>query len=131
MRNSKSLSYSLVWIVASVILFFTGLVVAVTSKMTGVGDLGTFIWVAAALSMLVYVFYSAFLWFKLKKGSAFNNLVTAYIILAFLFVLGGLVGAVLTYPDGLNVFFGGLGMLAFFWIVKLFTFIFSKESDFQ
>ena len=131
MLKSKNISFSLVWIVATVILFFTGLVLAVTSTWTGTKNLGTIIWVSSLVSMLAYLFYSAFLWFKFKKGNAWNNFVTAYIILAFLITLGGLVGAFLTYPQGMKTFLIGLGMFGGYWLFKLVGFMFSKESDFE
>lgn len=131
MLKSKTFSFSLIWIISSVILFFAGLVIAASSGAIGTKDLGTYMWMFAMLSMLAHVFYSAILWFKFKKGNALNNLVTAYIILAFLFTIGGLVGAVLTYPDGLTTFLVGLGMFGVYWLLKLVIVIFSKESSFE
>lgn len=132
MLKTKIFSPSLIWIVTSVFMFFIGLILAAMSSLMGDSQLGRFLWITGFLSMLVYVFYSAVLWFRFKKGSAFNNLVTAYIILSLLFTITGLVGAFLTYPDGLKVFLIGLGMMGGYWLIKIFHLvIFTKDSDFE
>lgn len=127
--KSKTYSVTLFWAISSVILLFAGLVLAASSGSSGTNNLGSTMVMISILSMLVYVFYSVILWFKFKKGNMLNNLVTAYVILSFLFIIGGLVGAFFTYPDGLPAFLVGLGMMGGFWVIKFFTLIFSKESE--
>lgn len=129
--KSKTYSITLFWAIFSVILLFAGLVLAASSGSSGTNNLGSIMVMISILSMLVYVFYSVILWFKFKKGNMLNNLVTAYIILSFLFIIGGLVGAFFTYPDGLTAFLVGLGMMGGFWIIKFFTLIFSKENKLE
>lgn len=131
MHNPKTYPVALIWALTSVILMFTGLVLAASSGASGTNNLGATLVMLSFLSLLIYVFYSIFIWFKFKKGKMLGNLVTAYILLSILFILGGLVGAFLTYPDGLTAFLFGLGMLAAFWLTKFFTLIFTKESEFE
>lgn len=120
--------FSLIWIVASVLLLFIGMIVSAAGSLSGLGNLGLIMTVTANISILLYIFYSAFQWFRFKKGDGLSNLVTAYIILAMLFTFGGLIGAFLTFPDAFYFFFAGLGMFALYWFYILFKNILKKEE---
>ena len=131
MPKSKANLFPFAWIVSSVLLFFIGIFLSASSEWSGFGNLGTYLWVIGLISIFFFTIYSTFLWFKLKKGDGIKNLITAYNLLAFLFTIGGLVGAFLTFPDGFTFFIAGLSMFALYWIVRLIVTIFKSEEDFQ
>lgn len=119
--------FSLGWIVVSVLLVFVGSIVSAAGSLSGSRYLGIYITVGGIISILIYIFYSAFQWFKFKKGEGLANLATAYIILAMLFTFGGLIGAFLSFPEAFYYFFVGLGMFALYWFVILFKNVFSND----
>ncbi|MGI9526076.1 MAG: hypothetical protein ACR2MS_03080 [Weeksellaceae bacterium] len=132
MLKSKNFQrFQFYWIIISVTLFFLGLVFASTSVLIGYIPAGQFLLGISSVSIIIYLLVSILQWFKFKKGNGIKNLITAYILLAALLILGGLIGAFLTYPQGMQFFLLGMGMLGGFWILKLIQFIFMKEEDFH
>lgn len=131
MHKPKTYSATLIWAITSVVLLFIGMILAASSGASGTNNLGSRLVMLSFLSILVYFFYSLIIWFKFKKGNMLNNLVTAYILLSFLMIIGGFIGALLTYPDGMTAFLIGLGMLGGYWLMKFFTLLFTKESEFK
>ena len=115
MHNSKQ-QFSLIWIVLTVITLFVGMIVSAAGSLSGFKNLGLYMIAGAIVSIIFYVLYSAFQWFQFRKGEGLANLIIAYIILAILFTLGGLVGAFLTFPDAFYFFFAGLVMFGVYWI---------------
>ncbi|MXV37071.1 hypothetical protein GO491_00050 [Flavobacteriaceae bacterium Ap0902] len=118
------------WIIISIILLFLGLFTASSSIMIGYVPVGQFLMIISGSSILIYLIVAILQWFRFKKGHGFKNFITAYILLSILMILGGLAGALFTYPDGMTIFITGLGLLGGFWVFKLIQFIFMKEEDF-
>lgn len=123
--------FSFWWIILSVLIFFGGIFLSSTSVLTGNKTIGTVFLATGMVSILTFVFYSISQWFQFKKGHGLKNLITAYVFLAFLFVFGGLIGAFLTFPEGLTYFIVGVAMLGFYYVVKLIKVLTMKEEDFQ
>ncbi|MDO5655098.1 MAG: hypothetical protein Q4G27_03045 [Flavobacteriaceae bacterium] len=120
--------FQLIWIISSVIMLFTGVFIMAAGSLTGFKSLGMYLTSFAFLSVLIYIFFSAFQWFKFKKGEGIHNLITAYIILALLFTLGGLVAAIFSFPEAFYYFFGGLAMFAIYWLIVLVKNILKTEE---
>ena len=131
LKHKNLQQFSLIWIVISVIVLFSGIFVSAAGSLSGLGNMGLYMITGAIISIILYLFFTLIQWFRFKKGEGFNNLVTAFIILAFLFTIGGLIGTFLTYPDGFKFFFVGLGMFALYWLIRLIRTIFQKEEDFS
>lgn len=123
--------FSFWWIILSVLTFFGGIFLSSTSVLTGNKTLGIVFLTTGILSILIFIFYSISQWFQFKKGHGIKNLITAYVFLAFLFVIGGLIGAFLTFPEGLTYFIIGVTMLGFYYVVKLIKVLTMKEEDFN
>lgn len=114
------------WAILSVILIVFGLILSSASVLIDNSKAGLFMLLTGVSSFILYMLSSFFMFFKTKKGEVLETLIMAYLFICVSFIIGGLVGAFMSYPDGMNFFLFGLFLFGIYWLGVMFYNIFRK-----
>ncbi|AFL96999.1 hypothetical protein [Ornithobacterium rhinotracheale] len=126
-NNLKSIN--LYWSIISISLLFFGGIFSASLQGTAFRNLGFYFLAIGGGSLVAYFIY-AFLYIVLTGDhSDRKTLVVTYIGACLLAIVGGLVGAMLYQPWGMQLFLSGIGAFIIFWVIVLFYYIFMYQDE--
>lgn len=128
MSTNRKDTNTVYWASCSVLLFILGAVFMASLKQTPFKNLGLFLVSVSSVSLFIFFVYAA-IKIIFSGDKSFNKVfISTYLSISFFLMIGGVANALIMKNHTLLIFFIGLGMTIFFWIVVLLYYLFKKDN---